>query len=54
MVLWYCVFDGVGVYMCVVVCFSMYARSCGVCKWCVGLVCPCMHIIEVSDGSTYW
>jgi hypothetical protein len=37
-----------------VVCSSTCASSWGVCKVVVGLVWLCMHIIDVSDGSTYW
>ena len=55
--IWYCGLVGFmgKVSICVfVVCFNMNASSCGVCRWRVGFVCPCIHIIEVSDGSTYW
>ena len=40
--------------MCVlVVCSSICVSSRGVCRFVVGLVWLCMHIIDVSDGSTY-
>ena len=37
-----------------VVCFSKYDSSHGVCKLGVGFVWLCMHIIDVRYGSIYW
>ena len=40
--------------MCVLVVYSSTCvSSYGVCKFVVGLVWLCMHIIDVSDDSTY-
>ena len=41
--------------MCVfVVLFKTLCNLCGVCKFVVGFIWLCMHMMDVIDGFVYW